>query len=276
MTSFLRARAVLTTLLLILHADSVGSFAPATPGRMTITSKQLPLSSTTADNGDNNDSKAQMLSLLANPSETAVLFCKYQNDFCTPGGKIYDTTAEVMEATGMKQNSINLMTFCRNAGCQIVHCPLSLEPGQSQLTDMPYGVIPRLAQAGALTYGEWGSQLIDEMAPVEGDWIVPKYGLCAFSSTQLDSELRNRGIRNVIVVGFLTNGSVESTIRSAYERCYNVYTLPECCAACTLQEHVFSVNQNFPLYATVTDGMNVMQIMSTSNQQQQQQAAAAQ
>ena len=106
---------------------------------------------------------------------------------------------------------------------------------------MPFGVVERIKSADALTFGDWGCEIIPSMAPVEGDLIHPKYGMCAFSSTDLDSDLRNRGIQNVIVVGFLTNGSVESTIRTAYERCYNVYVLPECCAACSMEEHVFSI-----------------------------------
>lgn len=106
---------------------------------------------------------------------------------------------------------------------------------------MPFGVVERIKSADALTFGDWGCEIIPSMAPVEGDLIHPKYGMCAFSSTDLDSDLRSRGIQNVIVVGFLTNGSVESTIRTAYERCYNVYVLPECCAACSMEEHVFSI-----------------------------------
>ena len=63
-----------------------------------------------------------------NPQETAVLICKFQNDFATPGGKIYDTVKEVMEVTNMKDNSIHFVDLARKAGCTIVHCPISLQP----------------------------------------------------------------------------------------------------------------------------------------------------
>ena len=62
------------------------------------------------------------------PAETAVLFCKYQNDFASEGGKIYDTVREVIDATNMLENSQAFMEFARNVGCTIVHCPISLEP----------------------------------------------------------------------------------------------------------------------------------------------------
>lgn len=63
-----------------------------------------------------------------NPQETAVLICKFQNDFATEGGKIYDTVKEVMEVTNMKENSIFFVDLARKAGCTIVHCPISLQP----------------------------------------------------------------------------------------------------------------------------------------------------
>ena len=63
-----------------------------------------------------------------NPTETAVLICKFQNDFATEGGKIYDTVKEVMEVTNMKENSIFFVDLARKAGCTIVHCPISLQP----------------------------------------------------------------------------------------------------------------------------------------------------
>lgn len=63
-----------------------------------------------------------------NPAETAVVICKFQNDFATEGGKIYETVKEVMEVTNMKENSIHFVELARKAGCTICHCPISLEP----------------------------------------------------------------------------------------------------------------------------------------------------
>ena len=68
-----------------------------------------------------------------NPKETAVLICKFQNDFASPGGKIYDTVKEVMEVTNMKENSIHFVDLARKAGCTIVHCPISLQPVSTRM-----------------------------------------------------------------------------------------------------------------------------------------------
>jgi nicotinamidase-related amidase len=51
----------------------------------------------------------------------------------------------------------------------------------------------------------------------------------AFASTNLDFTLRSRGITTIAVVGFLTNCCVESAMRTAYAKGYNI-TLTDCTA----------------------------------------------
>merc|ERR550525_302898 len=70
------------------------------------------------------------------------------------------------------------------------------------------------------------------MKPKEGDLEVSwKKGLDAFSRTDLDLLLKKNHIKNVILTGFLTNCCVESTMRTAYEKGYKVYTVPDCCGS---------------------------------------------
>ena len=76
------------------------------------------------------------------PAETAVLICKFQNDFASEGGKIYDTVKEVMDVTNMKENSIHFVELARKAGCTIVHCPISLEPVRFVSSILSRDVVP--------------------------------------------------------------------------------------------------------------------------------------
>merc|ERR1719379_1688089 len=69
------------------------------------------------------------------------------------------------------------------------------------------------------------------MKPVEGDVVVSgKKGLDAFPGTDLEQQLKAKGIETVALAGFLTNCCVESTMRSAYEKGFNVITLTDCTA----------------------------------------------
>ncbi len=61
--------------------------------------------------------------------------------------------------------------------------------------------------------------------------IEGKRGLDAFGSTNLDFILRSKGITTVVLAGFLTNCCVESTMRSAYEKGFEVITLTDAVGA---------------------------------------------
>merc|ERR1712196_670844 len=69
------------------------------------------------------------------------------------------------------------------------------------------------------------------MQPAPGDIVVQgKKGLDAFPGTDLEAQLVANGIETVVMGGFLTNCCVESTMRSAYEKGFNVVTLTDACA----------------------------------------------
>ncbi len=100
------------------------------------------------------------------------------------------------------------------------------------------------------------------MKPVHGDHIVKgKSGLCAFSSTNLDFYLRQNGIKNVILAGYLTNCCVESTMRNAYEYGYSVYTVPDCCAATSISGHDAAISNTFDMFSTPSNHAEIIEAL---------------
>jgi ureidoacrylate peracid hydrolase len=67
-----------------------------------------------------------------------------------------------------------------------------------------------------LTFGTWDFQIVDELAPEPDDLVIVKSRYSGFHGTNLDSVLRSRGIRNLLMVGIASNVCVESTLRDAY------------------------------------------------------------
>ena len=98
--------------------------------------------------------------------------------------------------------------------------------------------------------GTWGAEIVDTLTPAESDIVVEgKRGLDAFASTNLDFILRSRGITNIVLGGFLTNCCVESTMRTAYEKGYNVVTLTDCTATLSDDEQRLAVEKNYPMFS---------------------------
>jgi nicotinamidase-related amidase len=84
-----------------------------------------------------------------------------------------------------------------------------------------------------------------------GDLHVRKRQWGAFTGTDLDLQLRRRGISTIALGGVATNFGVESTARDAWERGYAVLVLEDLCATHTAEMHAFAVGRIFPRIARV-------------------------
>lgn len=196
--------------------------------------------------------------LVLNPEETAFVFIEYQNEFTTEGGKLHDAVKGVMEETNMLEKSSSLLNAARESGCTVIHAPISFEAGHDEIADTAYGILAGVKEGSAFTRGEWGADFSAKMMPQKGDFIVKgKSGLCSFASTNLDFLLRQKRAKNVVLSGFLTNCCVESTMRTAYELNYNVYTLTDCVAATSLDAQEATLEHNFGMFSIPTTSEKV-------------------
>jgi ureidoacrylate peracid hydrolase len=184
------------------------------------------------------------------PSKTAVVLIEYQNDFTTENGALHDAVKDSMEATGMMAHTRAVVDAARAAGAAIVHAPIQFATGYNEISSHPYGILKGVVDSTAFVKGTWGAAITDEMKPDEGDIILEgKRGLDAFASTNLDFILRSKGITGIALGGFLTNCCVESTMRSAYERGYEVVTLTDCVAATSAEEHDNAIKYDYPMFS---------------------------
>jgi hypothetical protein len=100
-----------------------------------------------------------------------------------------------MESTGMLDNTRRLVEAARSAGATIVHAPITFAPGYGELSEHPYGILKGVVDSTAFVKGEWGAEIIDALAPQQGDVVVEgKRGLGTFATTNLDFGLRGRDL----------------------------------------------------------------------------------
>jgi ureidoacrylate peracid hydrolase len=184
------------------------------------------------------------------PKTTAVVLIEYQNDFTSPGGTLHDAVKPVMDSTNMLENTKETVDQARRLGATIVHAPITFTENYRELTSEPYGILKGVVDSKSFRKGTWGAEIVDDLKPGESDIVVEgKRGLDAFASTNLDFILRSRGITTIALGGFLTNCCVESTMRSAYEKGYDVITLTDCTAALSDEEQRLAVEKNYPMFS---------------------------
>jgi nicotinamidase-related amidase len=90
------------------------------------------------------------------------------------------------------------------------------------------------------------TDLIPELDRQPDDIIVTKRTWGAFASTDLESQLRQRGVTQVVVAGVATGTGVESTARQAYEAGFNVTLAIDAMTDPRAEAHDYSIANVFP------------------------------
>lgn len=89
--------------------------------------------------------------------------------------------------------------------------------------------------------------------PLEpSDLLITKHQWGAFYGTELDLQLRRRGVRRIVLGGISTNIGVESTARSAAEHGYELVVVEDLCSAASAEQHTFSFTHIMPRLARIT------------------------
>ena len=151
--------------------------------------------------------------------------------------------------------TVDALEAARAASIAIVHVGNAWRDGHPDIN--PHAPWMRDAKtAGRSTEDTWGVEFYEPVAPREGEFIVHKRAVSAFSGTELDRLLRVRDVSTIALAGSITNVAVEGTAREASDRGYRVIILEDCCESVSDEWQAFSITQILPMIAdlvTVAD-----------------------
>jgi len=107
------------------------------------------------------------------------------------------------------------------------------------------------------------SEFVPELKIQPSDFLITKHQWGAFYGTELDLQLRRRGIDTIILCGISTNIGVESTARFAYEYGFNQIFVSDAMAARSKEEHENSIKYIFPRLGLIR---NTEEVIGALNQ----------
>lgn len=90
------------------------------------------------------------------------------------------------------------------------------------------------------------AEIVPELGVAAGDLVITKRQWGAFYGTDLDLQLRRRGIRSIVLCGIATNFGVESTARDAWERAYELVFAEDAMSGLVPGAHEFAITTIFP------------------------------
>ena len=186
------------------------------------------------------------------PEETALILIGYQNDYFAEDGILHGVIEESSRINGTLANTLKLMDALESTPVLMITTPIIFTPDYSELIG-PVGILKTIKDVGAFKHGTDGARTIAEFEKYGSRIIeVPgKRGLNAFSNTDLQGLLRERGIKNLVLAGTVISICIDSTGRSAHERGFKVFVLSDCTSGRTKFEQDYYCNEVLPLYAGV-------------------------
>jgi len=97
-----------------------------------------------------------------------------------------------------------------------------------------------------ISFSEGWTDLLPQMDQQPSDIVVTKRSWGAFATTDLEGQLKARGVTQVVVTGVVTSGGVEATARQAYEQGFNVTLALDAMTDLRAEAHEYSVRRVFP------------------------------
>jgi biuret amidohydrolase len=169
---------------------------------------------------------------------TALLMIDFQRDFVEPGGFGEQLGNDVSLLRAAIPAAKKILEAARNVGMPVIH---TREGHRPDLADCPPTKLARgrlKTGIGAdgpmgriLVRGEVGHDIIPELAPMPGEPVIDKPGKGSFYATDLDTILKNRGIKSLIVCGVTTEVCVNTTVREANDRGYECLIVSDAVAS---------------------------------------------
>lgn len=182
---------------------------------------------------------------------TAIVLIGFQNDYFANDGILTGVVEDTLESLGVLGNTISLLQQVPN-DVEVISTPIVFSEDYSELLE-PIGILKSIAELGAFKQNTKGVKVIPEIESF-GDRIVTikgKHGLNAFTDTDLEKYLREKGIEKIALAGCVCSICIDSTGRSAFDKGFDVIMLSDCITGRTMFEQEFYCKEVFPLYAKV-------------------------
>jgi nicotinamidase-related amidase len=178
-------------------------------------------------------------------SKSAVVVIDLANDFVFAGGVIADAGgAEYQKkAQAIVPGLARLLDAARKAGVAVVYATDAHTPEDAELHKWP----PHAMK------GTHEAEIVEGVAPKPGDLVIEKRTYSPFTDTDIDEQLRARGIEQLYVTGLHTDCCARHTSGDAFQRGYDLVWVTDALQAFTDEAHAQGLEYFKAWYATDPD-----------------------
>jgi nicotinamidase-related amidase len=129
-------------------------------------------------------------------------------------------------------NGQRLLAACRAARVEVIYTVIECLTLDGRDRSLDYKISGLFAAKGS-----WEARVIDELAPLDNEIVIPKTSSSLFNSTNFEYVLRNLGTEYIVVMGILTDQCIETTVRDGCDRGFLMTVVEDACAAESPERH---------------------------------------
>lgn len=166
-----------------------------------------------------------------------------QNDFLSPKGFFAQNQWDIT----LLRKTVPVIRHLKEAlprETLVVYTATGYEPHGDDNVAKLHSIIPKQLTEGGnprntpiLIRGSWGNRIVEELTPQERDYVVVKRRYDAFYGTDLEMILKTHGIRTILFTGVVTEVCVETTLREAFVRDFDIVLVEDGCGSWDVNRH---------------------------------------
>jgi len=200
------------------------------------------------------------------PVQAALLIIDVQNYCCHRDGGEFDGLSadefsqehgaffEQFERRALP-NLCRLLVACRAGGVEVVYTVIEALTQDGRDRGLDYKITGFLVPKGS-----WDGQVLDAVAPVGDEIVLPKSASSVFNATHIEYVLRNMGITQIAMAGVYTDQCVETAVRDACDKGFLVTLVADACATTSQTAHDNSLSAMSGYCRTVTTDQIVAEL----------------
>jgi len=176
------------------------------------------------------------------PKRCAVVLVDMARDFVEPGGFIADAGGQEYQARAraIVEPLKRLTAAARASGAKVVYSTDEHTPDDLEMRKWP---------PHSMKGSEW-SEILPDLAPKPGDLSIPKTTYSGFQSSDMESQLRARGIDTLYITGLHTDCCCRHTSGDAFQKGFNLVWVTDALQAFTQEGHDGGLDYFRTWYAT--------------------------
>ena len=182
------------------------------------------------------------------------------NDALKPEGG-YRNAGQGPGTAALIANCVQLLNAARSHALAVFHTGHYL---RADAIDAPLG--GRSSTLDVLKDGSWGAEPIEELRPMDGEWLIRKGGgYSAFTGTPLEKWLRRLGVTTIIICGSGTHAGIEATVRDMRELDFDAVIASDACSGVGTDHHAASMlTLNFAQRGTTDEVLAALEAAAAS------------